>query len=84
MSPDGLITAVLVGVAAIGVAHVIAWTWLERRNGTPPESRKPRPWDFAIGFVANFFDTLGVGSFATTTAVFRLRRLVPTSRSRAR
>lgn len=30
----------------------------------------------AIGFVTNFFDTLGVGSFAATTAIFRLRRLV--------
>jgi hypothetical protein len=25
----------------------------------------------------NFFDTLGIGSFAPTTAIFRLLRLVP-------
>jgi uncharacterized membrane protein YfcA len=73
VSPDRLIIAVLVGVAAIGVAHVIAWYWLERRNGTPVGGRRPRPFDLALGFVANFFDTLGVGSFATTTAAFRLR-----------
>ena len=30
-----------------------------------------------IGFVTNFFDTLGIGSFATTTAAFRLLRRVP-------
>jgi uncharacterized membrane protein YfcA len=30
-----------------------------------------------IGFVTNFFDTLGIGSFATTTAVFRLMKIVP-------
>ena len=30
-----------------------------------------------IGFVTNFFDTLGIGSLATTTAAFRLLRLVP-------
>jgi uncharacterized membrane protein YfcA len=30
-----------------------------------------------IGFVVNFFDTLGIGSFATTTSIFKLRRLVP-------
>jgi uncharacterized membrane protein YfcA len=30
----------------------------------------------AIGFVTNFFDTLGIGSFATTTTLFRLRKLV--------
>src|SRR5438034_11460624 len=31
----------------------------------------------AIGFVTAFFDTLGIGSFATTTAAYRLRSLVP-------
>jgi uncharacterized membrane protein YfcA len=30
----------------------------------------------AIGFVTNFFDTLGIGSFATTTAAFKLLRIV--------
>jgi uncharacterized membrane protein YfcA len=37
----------------------------------------PKPLDLLIGFVTNFFDTLGIGSFAPTTAVFRLFRLVP-------
>lgn len=31
----------------------------------------------AVGFVTNFFDTLGIGSFAPTAAFFKLRRLVP-------
>ena len=31
----------------------------------------------AIGFVTNFFDTLGIGSFAPTTAAFKFRRVVP-------
>ena len=30
-----------------------------------------------IGFVTAFFDTLGIGSFATTTAVYKLRNMVP-------
>jgi len=30
-----------------------------------------------VGFVTNFLDTLGIGSFAPTTAIFKLRRLVP-------
>jgi uncharacterized membrane protein YfcA len=29
-----------------------------------------------IGFVANFFDTLGIGSFATTTAFYKFTKLV--------
>src|SRR2546425_6107237 len=37
----------------------------------------PSPLQLAIGFVTNFFDTLGIGSFATTTAVYKLKRIVP-------
>ena len=29
-----------------------------------------------LGFITNFFDTLGIGSFAPTTAAFRARRMV--------
>ena len=38
---------------------------------------RPTRLQTIIGFVTAFFDTLGVGSFATTTAVFRLRNMVP-------
>jgi len=37
----------------------------------------PTAFQTAIGFVSAFFDTLGIGSFATTTAAYRLRNLVP-------
>ncbi len=37
----------------------------------------PTPLGLSIGFVTNFFDTLGIGSFATTTAVLRLFGVVP-------
>jgi uncharacterized membrane protein YfcA len=37
----------------------------------------PKPIETAIGFVTNFFDTLGIGSFAPTTSMFKLWRLVP-------
>jgi uncharacterized membrane protein YfcA len=40
----------------------------------------PRPVETAIGFVTNFFDTLGIGSFAPTTSMFKLWRLVPDER----
>lgn len=36
----------------------------------------PTPGGLATGFVTNFFDTLGIGSFATTTAVFKQFRMV--------
>ena len=37
----------------------------------------PAPIQAAVGFVTAFFDTLGIGSFATTTAVYKLRGMVP-------
>lgn len=37
----------------------------------------PRPIEVLIGSVTDFFDTLGIGSFAPSTAFFRLAKLVP-------
>src|SRR5256885_13538097 len=37
----------------------------------------PSPLATAIGFVTAFLDTLGIGSFATTTTTFRLWNMVP-------
>ena len=36
----------------------------------------PTPLQTAIGFITNFFDTLGIGAFATTTAMFRAWKVV--------
>ena len=40
-------------------------------------ARVPGLEALALGAVVNFFDTLGIGSFATTTAWFKFRRMVP-------
>ena len=37
----------------------------------------PSPAQLGIGFVTNFFDTLGIGSFAPTTAVYKFFSMVP-------
>lgn len=44
-----------------------------RRAGTAA----PGPGHLALGFATNFFDTLGIGSFAPTAAVFRMTGMVP-------
>jgi uncharacterized membrane protein YfcA len=36
----------------------------------------PTAFQTLVGFVTAFFDTLGIGSYATTTAVFKLRNMV--------
>lgn len=57
------------------VALVFCGIWgrtLTRRR----EWRVPSRFQSVVGFVTNFFDTLGIGSFATTTAWYRLRQFV--------
>ncbi|MBM3753373.1 MAG: sulfite exporter TauE/SafE family protein [Acidobacteria bacterium] len=38
---------------------------------------RPAPAHVVTGFATNFFDTLGIGSFATTTAIFKFRSMTP-------
>src|SRR4026209_2257329 len=47
----------------------------QQRNESEP-SDNLAPARLAIGFGTNFLDTLGIGSFATTTSAFRLLRIV--------
>jgi uncharacterized membrane protein YfcA len=37
----------------------------------------PKTLEIFIGFITNFFDTLGIGSFAPTTSMFKFWRVVP-------
>lgn len=37
----------------------------------------PSIFELFLGLATNFFDTLGIGSFAPTTSVFKFRRMVP-------
>lgn len=71
MDPKILLLAAL---AVLGVSFAIFWAIRIRRDERGPVL--PDAERTAIGFVTNFFDTLGIGSFATTTTVYRLRRLV--------
>ncbi|MSQ92215.1 MAG: permease [Gammaproteobacteria bacterium] len=66
-----LLTAL--GVLAVAFTTVLIQTaW--RRN-----ELRPTLESIGLGAVTNFFDTLGIGSFATTTAWIKLRKLVPDS-----
>jgi uncharacterized membrane protein YfcA len=68
--------------AAFGAAVVVAWVVAaarDKRAGTG-DFRPPDLLRLALGAGTNFFDTLGIGSFATTTTAFTLLRLVPPER----
>ena len=46
----------------------------------PSSQHRPTLVGIAIGFVTNFLDTLGIGSYATTTSAFRFLKTVPDER----
>jgi uncharacterized membrane protein YfcA len=72
-----LVTGLLLGaLVAVGIAYIVGWTLVERRRGGSGP-RGPRLWDLVTGAVTNFFDTLGIGCFAPTTAIFKLFKRVP-------
>ncbi len=89
-SPADLGTAKNVLLLALGVAAVVYVVFLvadlrRRRRaqlaaGGPVDSDMPTPGGIATGFVTNFFDTLGIGSYAPTTSIFRFWKMVPDER----
>ena len=52
--------------------------WYAASRALPPGTRGGRPtWALVlIGFLTNFFDMLGIGSFATTTSLFKFTKTV--------
>ncbi|MGH9363805.1 MAG: sulfite exporter TauE/SafE family protein [Thermoanaerobaculia bacterium] len=72
--------ALVAALAVLTLGYIVYWIGSVRRRSreqAPLPSARPTLLQLAIGAVTNFFDTLGIGSFAPTTSIFKLRRLVP-------
>ena len=69
------ITVLLAALSALGISFTIVLL------GTAAKRKETKPNVEAIGLgaITNFFDTLGIGSFATTTAWIKFRHMVPDS-----
>jgi uncharacterized membrane protein YfcA len=67
---------ILVALAVTGIAFG-ALGWRVTRSTGAIAAALRSPLGLGIGFVTNFFDTLGIGSYAPTTAMFRLSKYVP-------
>lgn len=67
---------VLTAVYLLGWWMMAAKKRAARGHGSH-EPLRPSVLQLAIGFVTNFFDTLGIGSYATTTSAFKFWKLVP-------
>ena len=73
-------TALFVGLVLVAIPYLVAVGRAvvrgRAKGATGEDSPRPTPLGLVIGFVTNFFDTLGIGSFASTTAIFKLKGLV--------
>jgi uncharacterized membrane protein YfcA len=70
-------SALLLALTLLAVAFAAGWALVLWQAPRPAAPGWPSLTSLALGAVTNFFDTLGVGSFAPTTAAFRALRLVP-------
>jgi uncharacterized membrane protein YfcA len=62
---------------ALGVASIAFVIGAIRAAPRRNDRRRPTAVEILVGLVTDFFDTLGIGSFAPTTAIYKLRRMVP-------
>ena len=82
LTVSGRIT-ILLALAAVSANYVYSWVAALRHDRTAGlvngQAQAPIPslLQLATGSVTKFFETLGVSSFATTTTIFKLGRMVP-------
>ncbi len=66
-----IVVVLLAALGILGTAHLFTLA----RAAAAKDAFVPTPEIVALGAVTNFFDTLGIGSFAPTTAWLKLRKL---------
>jgi uncharacterized membrane protein YfcA len=76
MDAKTLLVAALIVIAAAFLAFWYA-NVRRKRAQHAGESLAITPLRAGIGFVANFLDTLGIGSYATTTSMLKMWKVIP-------
>src|ERR1044071_9330555 len=71
-----LITVLFAALAVFGIYYAYILYRGMKVASAEGQPVKPTPLGLAIGAVTNFFDNFGVGSFATTTSIFRATNMV--------
>jgi len=70
----------LLALALVTAWFIFTWTRLAQKAkaaGEKDPANHDDPYHSIVGFVACFFDTLGIGNFATTTSAFKFKGTVP-------
>jgi uncharacterized membrane protein YfcA len=77
MSDAKTILLVLLGIIAVGFTAYWLGSIAKFRRAHADDPRVlPSAYELLVGFLTDFFDTLGIGSFATTTALYRARHTI--------
>ncbi len=80
------ITGLLTALGGLTIVYIGGWARAfaaakqlpaKEQNSPATEAKAPTAFQIGLGAITNFLDALGIGSFATTTAVFRLKKMVP-------
>ncbi len=71
-----MIAVLFIALGILVLTFLAVWVSEVRKHPDTPDPGAPNAERIAIGFFANFFDALGIGSFATSTTYFRFRKLV--------
>ena len=77
MASQGPRVALLVSIGLLGLWFLRALLIRLRQAAGRRSAWVPSTGTSVTGFVTTFFDTLGIGNFATTTTIFRTWHLVP-------
>ena len=82
MNPIQGLLAAMVALSAMyatlwGRAVMAARRLTNREEHPSTDARMPTAFQIGLGAATNFLDSLGIGSFATTTTVFRFKKMVP-------
>jgi uncharacterized membrane protein YfcA len=80
-----IVSALFLTLGALASLYVVRWGAALYRSrslarGALQRASRPGLIHIVIGFITNFFDTLGIGSFATTMSAYKLLGLVPDER----
>jgi len=76
MNPKSIL---LLALAAVTVWFIVAWRLQvvkARATGRSADDPPVTAFHAVVGFVMCFFDTLGIGNFATTTSMFKFKKSV--------
>jgi uncharacterized membrane protein YfcA len=65
----------LAALIVVTITYIVVWAGIVRKRHDRVE--RPGAREGFIGFITDFFDTLGIGSFAPTTAMFKAWKVVP-------